>query len=212
MGGSLFPKYAIDLANSLKDTKSLIIIGGGDFANLIRKYDLEFQFSENITHETAIDSMDILAKLLNDKLNFTKLAFSIDEANHISNNGFIPILVVSDILKEHDPFEYSWDITSDSISAYVANLVKAKLLIATNVEGIYNRNPNEIGSKLIEKIDAKKLLTFKESSIDLKLPSLLLEFGTDCYVVNGKHPERVLSIINDNVNNYNFKYTKIIGD
>jgi hypothetical protein len=44
------------------------------------------------------------------------------------------------------------------------------------------------------------------------LPSLLLEFGTDCYVVNGKYPERVLSLIDDNVNHYNFDYTKIIGD
>ena len=44
------------------------------------------------------------------------------------------------------------------------------------------------------------------------LPSLLLEFGTNCYVVNGKFPERVLSLIDDNIIDYNFDYTIIIGD
>ena len=51
-----------------------------------------------------------------------------------------------------------------------------------------------------------------ESSVDEMLPSLLLEFGTICYVVNGKYPERVLSLIDDNVNDYNFDYTQIIGE
>ena len=64
----------------------------------------------------------------------------------------------------------------------------------------------------LNKIDATTLLTFQESSIDVMLPSLLLKFGTNCYVVNGKYPERVLSLIDDNVNDYNFDYTQIIGD
>lgn len=40
----------------------------------------------------------------------------------------------------------------------------------------------------------------------------LLKFGSDCFVVNGKYPERVLSLIDDNIDNYNFDYTQIIGD
>ena len=44
------------------------------------------------------------------------------------------------------------------------------------------------------------------------LPSLLLKFGANCDVVNGKFPERVLSLIVDNINDYNFDYTKIIGE
>jgi hypothetical protein len=156
--------------------------------------------------------MMILAKLLNDKVESCKLTYSIEESKIAIKEGFNPVLVVTNILKENEPFKHSWDVSSDSIAAYFANLLKAKLLIATNVEGIYNRKPSEKNSKLISKIDAKKLLTFKESSVDLKLPSLLIEFGTDCYVVNGKYPERVLSIIINDNNNYSFKYTKIIGE
>ena len=212
IGGSLFPDYAIELVKKLKNTDSLIILGGGEFANLIRQYDSTQSFSAEVTHYTAIDCMDIIAKLVDDKVDSAKLAFSIDEIDEISNEGFTPIFVVSDFLKRDDPFECSWDVTSDSIAAYVAHLLNANLFIVTNVNGIYTQEPEEPGSTFISKIDASKLLTFQESSIDVMLPSLLLRFGTNCYVVNGKFPERVLSLIDDNINDYNFDYTLIIGD
>ena len=212
IGGSLFPNYAIDLANRLKNTNSCIVLGGGEFANLIRKYNDEQNFSEEVNHWTAIDCMDIIAKLVNDKVESAKLAYSIDEVNKISGEGFTPIFVVSEFLRAEDFFECSWDVTSDSIAAYVAHLLNAKLLIVTNVNGIYTQEPKESGSTFISKIDAKTLLTFPETSIDVMLPSLLLKFGTNCYVVNGKYPERVLSLIDDNINDYNFDYTQITGD
>lgn len=212
IGGSLFPDNAIDLAKKLKNTDSLIILGGGEFANLIRKYDSIQNFSDEVTHYTAIDCMDIIAKLVNDKVDSTKLAYTLDDAVTVSDDGYTPIFVVSDFLNEEDPFECSWDVTSDSIAAYVSHCLNANLLIVTNVNGIYTREPSEEGSKFISKIDAKKLLTFEESSIDVMLPSLLIEFGTNCYVVNGMYPERVLSLIDDNINDYNFDYTLIIGD
>ncbi|WP_407377209.1 delta 1-pyrroline-5-carboxylate synthetase [Methanobrevibacter sp.] len=212
IGGSLFPKHAIELAEKLKNTNSVIILGGGEFANLIRKYDEAENFSDETNHWTAIDCMDIIAKLVADKVDSARLAYSIDEVNEISDEDFTPIFVVSDFLKTEDPFECSWDVTSDSIAAYVAHLLNANLLIVTNVNGIYTQEPKEPGSTFISKIDAKTLLTFQESSIDVMLPSLLLEFGTDCYVVNGKYPERVLSLIDDAITDYNFDYTQIIGD
>ncbi|WP_296878636.1 delta 1-pyrroline-5-carboxylate synthetase [uncultured Methanobrevibacter sp.] len=212
IGGSLFPNHAIELAKQLKDSDSVIILGGGEFANLIRKYNDEQDFSEDVNHWTAIDCMDIIAKLVDDKIDSTKLAYSIDEVNEISDGGFTPIFVVSEFLKTEDPFECSWDVTSDSIAAYVSHLLNANLLIVTDVNGIYTQEPKEPGSTFISKIDATTLLTFQESSIDVMLPSLLLEFGTNCYVVNGKCPERVLSLIDDNVNDYNFDYTQIIGE
>ena len=189
----------------------LFVIGGGEFANLIRKYDNEIEFSEDVTHETAIDAMDILAKLLNDKLAFTDICYTIEEAIGISDLNKIPIMICSDILKENEPFAHSWDVTSDSIAAYIASLLNAKLLIATNVNGIYTKDPSLSGAELIKEIDVNKLLTFDESSIDLMLPTLLIEYGLNCYVVNGEYPERILSIMADEMNNgdCSFEYTFI---
>ncbi|MBE6501181.1 MAG: delta 1-pyrroline-5-carboxylate synthetase [Methanobrevibacter thaueri] len=212
IGGSLFPEYAVELAKQLENTDSLIILGGGEFANLIRRYDSEMKFSDEANHWTAIDCMEIIAKLVNDKVDSSRLAYTIDEARKISDEGFTPIFVVSGFLKAEDPFECSWDVTSDSIAAYVANLLNANLFIVTDVNGIYTQEPKEPGSTFISKIDATTLLTFQESSIDAMLPTLLLRYGSDCYVVNGKFPERVRSLIDDNINDYNFDYTQIIGE
>ena len=212
IGGSLFPDYAIDLADRLEGTGSCIILGGGEFANLIRRYNDEHNFSEEANHWCAIDCMDIIAKLVNDKVDSAKLAYSIDDVNEIAEEGFTPIFAVSKFLRDEDPFECSWDVTSDSIAAYVAHLLNANLLIVTNVNGIYTQEPKEPGSTFISKIDAKTMLTFQESSVDVMLPTLLLRFGTDCYVVNGKYPERVLSLIDESIKDYNFDYTHIIGD
>ena len=156
--------------------------------------------------------MDILSKLTNDKVESARLAYSIEEVNEISDEGYTPIFISSRFLRQEDPFECSWDVTSDSIAAYLAHALNAKLLIVTNVNGIYTQEPEELGSTFISKIDAKTLLTFPETSVDVMLPSLLMKFGTNCYVVNGKYPERVLSLIDDNINDYNFDYTQITGD
>lgn len=212
IGGSLFPTDAIKVAEKLKGTPSLIVTGGGEFANLIRKYDNNKSFSDEICDETAIECMTIISKLLNDKIKHTEIAYTIEDALKISSKQKIPILICSEILKENRPFKQSWEVTSDSISAYIAKLLNANLLIVTNVNGIYTRKPKTKGSKFISEIDAKKLLTFEESSIDLMLPSLLIKFGTDCFIVNGKYPERIYQIITGEYRNtYNFKYTYIKG-
>jgi aspartokinase-like uncharacterized kinase len=221
IGGSLFPKKALELIHALKGTNCLIILGGGEFTNLIRQYDDVIRFSNDIVHETSIDSMDIIAKLINDRLSFTNIVYSINDAENSLNNGFIPIFACSEFLKDNnfdDGIPHSWDITSDSISAYIANFLKAKLLIATNVDGIYTQEPSNVGAEFFHEINAKKLLTFDETSVDLMLGELLLKFGINCFVVNGNFPKRVLSIIKNNIdckmidNKYNFKYTLIRGE
>lgn len=212
IGGSLFPEQAIKVAKAIEGTKSLIITGGGEFANLIREYDEKIKFSNEMTHRTAVETMGITSKLLNDKLNFTRIVDGLDDAKKVSENGEIPILITSKILDEKDPLEHSWKVSSDSISAYISHLLKSKLLITTNVNGIYTRKPGLKNSIFIDEVDAKKLLSFDESSIDLMLPELLIKFGADCFVINGNFPERVSSIIKLNKNSYDFEYTYIRGE
>ena len=86
IGGSLFPNDAIEVAKTIEGTKSLIVIGGGEFTNLIRKYDNLLNLSSEVTHKTAIDSMDILAKLVNDKVDSSKIANSLFEKLESKSN------------------------------------------------------------------------------------------------------------------------------
>jgi 5-(aminomethyl)-3-furanmethanol phosphate kinase len=215
IGGSLFPYNAIKLCESIrsfninrtKPLKILIICGGGLFANKIRDYDNILKFSDTANHNAAILCMDIIGTLLTDKMEGFEIVDSIKSAELVSNNRIIPVFIPSSLMEYDDPLEHSWKVSSDSIALYISNLMKAKLLIATDVDGIYTHDPSHDDAKLIESISAKKLLNFGETSVDEFLPELLIRYQSDCFVVNGKYPERVLSIIRGKSS----KYTLIGG-
>jgi 5-(aminomethyl)-3-furanmethanol phosphate kinase len=212
IGGSLFPHHAMKLLEALQGENILVICGGGEFANQIRGYDEKLHFSDDAAHETAILCMDIIGRLLADKLDCVEAVYSLNGAKKTLNEDKIPILLPSRLLNYLDPLEHSWKVTSDSLSFHISQIIHAKHLIATNVDGIYTRKPSVKDAKLINEISAKKLLSFGETSIDAALPELLSHFGSNCYVVNGKYPERVLSIIKGRVDVDKIKYTLVKGD
>jgi 5-(aminomethyl)-3-furanmethanol phosphate kinase len=195
IGGSLFPHYSINLAQELVGEDVLIICGGGQLANHIREYHRELNFSPTASHKTAILCMDILAMLLADKVKGAKAVRSLEEAKNILDEGKLPVLIPSMLLDHLDPLEHSWRVTSDSISLYLSDLLDAKLLITTDVDGIYTHRPSLDGAQFIKEISAKKLLNFGETSLDESFAELLLKYKTSTYVVNGKHPERVMAIL-----------------
>ena len=81
IGGSLFPKHAIKLAKELKNTNSCIILGGGEFANLIRKYDDVFNFSDETNQKNRI----IFAVDSNKFTDKKEIAMNIIKATNLGN-------------------------------------------------------------------------------------------------------------------------------
>ena len=180
VGGSLFPEKAIKLCESIVDLnnsieyppkKILLICGGGAFANKIRDYDHDLNFSNTANHNSAIMCMDIIGTLLADKVEGLESVKSIKNAIKISDQGKLPVLIPSSIMELNDPLEHTWRVSSDSIALYISNILKAKLLIATDVDGIYTHDPSHDDVELIEIISAKKLLNFGETSVDEFYPS-----------------------------------------
>lgn len=195
VGGSLFPDDAISLAQELVGEDVLIICGGGEMANSIRQYHEKLDFSATTSHKTAILCMDILGMLLADKVKGAVHVRSLEEAKKVLDEGQLPVLIPSLLLEYLDTLEHSWRVTSDSISLYISHLLDAKLLISTDVDGIYTHRPSLDGAQFIKEISAKKLLNFGETSLDESFAELLLKYKTSAYVVNGKHPERVMAIL-----------------
>lgn len=195
IGGSLFPEYSISLVEKLVGRNVLVLCGGGEMANQIREFNELTDFSPFANNKAAILCMDILGILLADKIDGVKAVKSLKNAKKVLKDDKLPILLPSTILNFLDPLEHSWRVTSDSISLYISHLVKAKLLIATDVDGIYTHSPSQDGAEFIKEINAKKLLNFGETSLDESFAELLLQYKSNSYVVNGQHPERVMSIL-----------------
>ena len=110
----------------------------------------------------------------------------------------MPVFLSSNFLFSEDPLENSWDVTSDSIAAYIAGQLRAnRVILITDVNGIYTCDPKKFSeAKFISKLSAKELLKMdKRTSVDRFLPKLLLKIQIECFVVNGFYPSRVESIL-----------------
>ncbi|MCP8314812.1 MAG: delta 1-pyrroline-5-carboxylate synthetase, partial [archaeon] len=158
----------------------------------------KFNLSDEIAHEMAILAMDQYGLLLKDIMKEAILTYSLKDALNASKRGILSIILPSKIIFSLDPLEHSWKVTSDSISAFIASSLKAEnLILAKDVDGIFTEDPKRNDAKMFKRISASKLLKEKFGCIDEFLPRILIEKQLICYVVNGKHPNRIKSILDD---------------
>jgi aspartokinase-like uncharacterized kinase len=186
------------LSELAKKYAIIVVPGGGKFADAVREYDQHFALSSDVSHRMAILGMDQFGLLLSQIIPNSRVFRQLESAKELSEAKSVPIFLPSHLMFQADPLESSWDVTSDSIAAYVASRVNAgKVVLVTDVDGVFTSDPKKgSGAKLIERLSAKKLLTLNQrTSVDRYLPKLLLEAQIDCYVVNGKYPDRVEAVL-----------------
>lgn len=119
--------------------------------------------------------------------------------------GVIPIVNENDVISTYE-IEFG---DNDTLSAYVANLVDADLLvIMSDIDGFYDGNPSNPESKLIPVIeeitDEIKACAGGEGTrrgtggmiTKLKAAELVCPNGTDMIITNGDCPENLYKIIN----------------
>ncbi|WP_135609382.1 amino acid kinase [Methanococcoides sp. AM1] len=190
IGGSLI-EQADDLLKAIMEqivsteskVKIVVVPGGGVFANGIREASRAYSIGDEAAHWMAVAAMEQYAYLLVDKSGMP----SIDDTDNVPEG--MSILLPYKLLKTTDELEHSWDVTSDTIAAWVAHRIDAALIKATDVDGVLNEG------ELIEKITAKELESMGETCTDRILPHILDKYGMDCVIVNGNIPERVVAAI-----------------
>jgi aspartokinase-like uncharacterized kinase len=186
------------LSEFAKKYAIIVVPGGGRFADVVRDFDQHFTLSSGISHRMAILGMDQFGLLLSQIIPNSCATYLLSDAKQLSEIKVVPIFLPSRLMFQEDPLENSWNVTSDSIAAYVASrLHVAKVLLVTDVDGIFTEDPRKhADATLIERLSAEELLKLnKRTSVDSFLPKLLLDVQVDCYVVNGKHPERIEAIL-----------------
>jgi aspartokinase-like uncharacterized kinase len=204
VGGSLsktplaLKVLCIELGNIAKTWQVTIVPGGAQFADAVRKMDSEVSLSSSISHRMAIFSMNQYGLLLQMLTPNSEVCESFSAAKRVAKAGKAAVFLPADILEKNDPFMPSWDVTSDSITAYIATCLYAKkTLFVTDVDGIFQddpkRNPR---TKFFNEISIDELLRMEErTSVDKFLPQFLAENPLDCYVVNGNYPQRIKDIL-----------------
>jgi aspartokinase-like uncharacterized kinase len=179
----------------------IILPGGGGFANLVRDYYKNYRLSEDRAHWMAILCENILGFLILENLELGIPVFELSEIPKVIKNAKIPVFLPFQHLFTQDPLPHSWEVTSDSIAAYLAERLQAqKLILVKDIDGIYTRDPKKYPEKEIKFLDSIKVKSevfsnLPTSCIDSYLPHLLQQYHRSCYIVNGVFPERLEQIL-----------------
>jgi 5-(aminomethyl)-3-furanmethanol phosphate kinase len=204
IGGSLalHPKKLKALCAKLseisKNSALVVVPGGGEFADSVRKLDKRFRLSAETTHQMAILGMNQYGLLLTNLIPKSCAIYEFEQIQEVLDSRELPIFLPAKFFLAQDLLENSWDVTSDSIAAFIADRIRAnKIVLVTDVDGVYTCDPKtHPDEKLIGNLSAKELLAAnRRTSVDKFLPKLILQSKIECFVVNGLFPERVLAVL-----------------
>ncbi|MBS7656253.1 hypothetical protein KEJ50_07160 [Candidatus Bathyarchaeota archaeon] len=195
VGGSLAKKplklknLCVKLGRLAEEKRLAIVPGGGKFADVVRDFDKAFKLHPLKAHEMAILAMDLYGFLLASLTPNSQPVKSLRKCVETSSKGVLPIILPYEICVKAD-FKPSWDITSDTLSAYIASLLKAKkLILVKDVNGIYDEKGR------IFKVIPLNWLKKNKSCLDKFFPKIIEKVKIKSYVVNGFYPERIEKIL-----------------
>ncbi|OYV21991.1 MAG: aspartate/glutamate/uridylate kinase [Methylococcaceae bacterium NSP1-1] len=134
LGGSLsqsdtLVKCLNRVEQNYPDSAVVIVPGGGAFADQVRLAQHHWQFDDKTAHRMAILAMQQMALLFNGiKSNFTIANSLLDIQKQLHKQK---IVIWSPDIVELDKaaIQASWDITSDSLAAWLAKALSARELV-----------------------------------------------------------------------------------
>jgi 5-(aminomethyl)-3-furanmethanol phosphate kinase len=117
------------------DARIVIVPGGGPFADAVRAADRELLFADDTAHWMAVLAVDQYAHLLAERRSGFTLVSTVAEIESALAAEHVPVLAPYRWLRKADPLPHSWDVTSDSISAWIAGALGASRLILIKPPG-----------------------------------------------------------------------------
>jgi len=115
----------------------VIVPGGGPFADAVRSVDRRMGLPDTAAHWMAVLAMDQYAYVIAARLSGAGVVVNAPGAiRDAIEAGRIPVLAPSRWLFDADPLPHSWDVTSDSIAAWIAGQLGARRLILVKPPGV----------------------------------------------------------------------------
>jgi aspartokinase-like uncharacterized kinase len=194
LGGSLLSRgrELVQLLREYADRTAhqlVIVPGGGPFADAIRTFASQEGVSDDTAHWMAVLAMHQYGLFLADS---DPTVPTLEHLEEVPAAGPLCILLPFNILKADDTLPHTWDVTSDTIAAFIASKLGERSFIkVTDVDGMLDEN-----GAVSERIRPRELIALGyRGCIDAALPRFLLSHQMSCVIVNGTIPERIIDII-----------------
>src|SRR5262249_44240269 len=140
-GGVLKDPAAFDAVLAAVDAASrwrrlLIVPGGGPFADAVREVDGRLGLSDTAAPWIAGLAMDQFAHLLAPRLRRARPVGDSREIAAALDADRLAVLAPFSWLRAADPLPHSWNVTSDSIAAWIAARVGARRVVLIKPAGV----------------------------------------------------------------------------
>ncbi len=198
---SYFKNLMILLRELSKKFKIYLVIGGGKTARTYIKLGRELNLDEETLDQIGIEITRLNAKLIANIIDISNkyIPQTTDEAMNIKK----PVVIMGGTTPGH---------STDMVGAELAEKIKAtKYIIATNVDGIYDKDPNQFKDAIkLEEISIKQLIQKYGTNWDIAGQNLVIDGPAleiidraqiPTFVLNGKKLEELkASITNQKFN------------
>lgn len=196
VGGSLaddpgLPRLLQTLADLTAAGHRLVVVpGGGPFADAVRAACAVHDPGPSAAHWMAILAMDQYAHLLAARTPGAALVVEPAEIAGVLAAGRTAVLAPYAWLRAADPLPHGWDVTSDSVSAWVAARLAAPcVVLLKSVDGLRD----EAGT-VLARVPRRALGGRDE--VDGYFAQAL-EPATACWIINGRRPERLRELLRE---------------
>jgi 5-(aminomethyl)-3-furanmethanol phosphate kinase len=170
VGGSLYNRipYLVPILSASK-RPLLIIPGGGPFADLVR----QVRVNNDAAHWMAIAAMEQFGWFISSFGILTTDRMAVP----MKTTVFLPYrcLIITDVLP------HTWEVTSDTIAAWVAGTLHLDLLLLKSTDGIF------INGILQEQV----IGPMESDIIDPGFIPFVIKNTVKTTIINGSHPDRV---------------------
>jgi aspartokinase-like uncharacterized kinase len=132
IGGSTAdqPEMGVWVAALARSRLPIIIVpGGGPFADQVRAAQPNMGFSDRAAHAMAILAMDQFGYVILDRHEKMAPARSLADFERAIESGMVPVWLPSTMAIPASDIEASWDVTSDSLAAWLVGKLGAEGLL-----------------------------------------------------------------------------------
>jgi aspartokinase-like uncharacterized kinase len=175
----------------------LVVPGGARFADAVREHDSRFGLRPATAHRMAILAMEQFGWLLSDLVPGAAPCTDLAAGRAAAARPGTPILLPAALLAG-DPLPASWEVTSDSIAAWVAGAGQAaRLVLLKPVEGLYRDWPPD--GEPLARLSVDELAELRAAGqaagVDKHLPEALRAAGVEAWVIDGREPARLVALL-----------------
>jgi aspartokinase-like uncharacterized kinase len=165
----------------------LVVPGGAWFADAVREADSRFALPATTSHHMAVLGMEQFGWLLSELIPGAERSTEVR-----AGAGRTTVLLPGALALDRVPA--SWQVTSDSIAAWVAGEAGAgRLVLVKEVDGLFVQWPAH--GEPIARMTAAELGALRPAGVDAYLSTALANARFETWVISGRDPGRLVQLL-----------------